>query len=659
MLSFNYALMIKIFFFLSSGNLNKSFILSFFKEFQLITIGFFMHVNGFLKNNQLMLNFRSENPSVPVNFYRNWITCFFLYILGEVVRLKVTTNKSRKVFYVSKNSLRINAIKSLVVNNSYLTVLRRIRHTAFKILLRASQVKKTGFLSPLFPTVDFEIFKNEMQKRIQNEEETILKLSDKNKPDENSRQVQVNVAAQAIETRDRAVRTNVVSREREVAKSQAGVEDAKSREDSEVNKMKVEAAAAKTQIARLQAEAEAAKTQIARLRAEAETAKTQFTKLQIELEAFKTQNAKLQAESKIGNTPFKDNGPAKGNANKDGVKDPLVNSYKGNGVQFITQTSVLKLAANFQSAAGNANTNKSESVSFIIKSPVKLNKTPEITREGNVKAIGEINEMIIITGLLNNIKGKQKALNISINEKSDQNNNKENVKNEAPSSPSPLTVKDKETPSNSSPLKVKDEDGNEISVEYQLEVVKLIQEQAEEGDEVATYQLGKVHEYGVGGLPVDFQKAVAMYQSSAAKGYVPAKRDLAKIFEEGKGVIQDLKLAFKMYGEAAEDGDAFAQFQLASMFETGSGCVKDIKKALQWYEKAARQGDSVAQYNLGVTYEKGTKVTKDLRKAYKWFGMAAEQGDEDAIEAKKNLEFEFQSARDPLKSESRFGLFTG
>lgn len=642
-----------------------------------------MHVNGLVKNNHLMLNFGSETPTVTVDFYKNWLTGFFMCIFRKAIKLNVTTNNSKKVFYVNKNNLKIKSIKSFLENkNNYSAVLKRIDGAAFKILIQSSLMKtkiiKNLLFYSIFSPVDFETFKSEMKKCVQKEEYFILKSSQKSEP------------VKKGPVHFQAKPEGQISEIAKADKTSAEIEAIKIQIEIEVAKLKVEVEANKTQIVKLKLEAESAKSLVAKLEAEAEAEKKQKAKLEAEAKIAKLQslheinqlgNEKLNIQEQLEKVKAKstctcqqdhncndkaDQNTPIGNANKNVDKSDEVQKVNKNEIQFITRTTVLKLASIFQGKIKAAN--KNSSVSLIVKSPVKIvNKTPEITSDVNVKAIACTHEMTIIAGLLNNLKNKQKEFNKNPSltplnkDKQKEFNNKASL---APLNKEKIDQKNKKesftdavTPS-PSPIKWIDKEGHEISNEDQLEIVKMLQEEADEGNAEAQYQIAMFTECGLDGYQKNLKKALELYQSSALQGHAGSKRALGEFYEEGKGVPKDLKKAIKLFEEAANQGDAVAQFHLGVNYENGTGVVKDLRKALNWYELAANQGDAAAQFNLASMYESGTGVEKDLRKALKWYEMAASQGDEDAIEAKKSLEQEFQESDDELQPQSETVLFT-
>jgi TPR repeat protein len=68
------------------------------------------------------------------------------------------------------------------------------------------------------------------------------------------------------------------------------------------------------------------------------------------------------------------------------------------------------------------------------------------------------------------------------------------------------------------------------------------------------------------------------------------------------------------YRRAAESGNANAQNNLARMYEDGRGVPKDYSEAVKWFHRAADQGVAAAQFNLGRAFEIGRGVPKDYKR---------------------------------------------
>jgi hypothetical protein len=121
-------------------------------------------------------------------------------------------------------------------------------------------------------------------------------------------------------------------------------------------------------------------------------------------------------------------------------------------------------------------------------------------------------------------------------------------------------------------------------------------------------------------------------------GSAAAKRNLAQLYERGRGVERSDANAVRWYESAANGGDGEAMYQLATRYERGRGVKKDATLALQWYTKAGDAGLLSAQLALGEIYEKGRLgVTKDKAKALDWYRKAAAQGSKDAADKVRDL----------------------
>jgi hypothetical protein len=76
-------------------------------------------------------------------------------------------------------------------------------------------------------------------------------------------------------------------------------------------------------------------------------------------------------------------------------------------------------------------------------------------------------------------------------------------------------------------------------------------------------------------------------------------------------------LAAKLYEAAAESGFAQAQMNLALMYQQGRGVPQDLEQALQLYKAAADQGHPGALHRTGKLLEQGIDGRADLQSALK------------------------------------------
>jgi TPR repeat protein len=115
-----------------------------------------------------------------------------------------------------------------------------------------------------------------------------------------------------------------------------------------------------------------------------------------------------------------------------------------------------------------------------------------------------------------------------------------------------------------------------------------------------------------------------------------AKFDLACLYKNGLGVLQDSQKAVKLMTDAANSGAPLAQTMLGLWYANGDGVTTDPSQAVIWYQKAAPK-DSNATVLLAMSYMTGTGVEESPAKAYEWFTVAEKQGNSYATEQKKEM----------------------
>ena len=95
--------------------------------------------------------------------------------------------------------------------------------------------------------------------------------------------------------------------------------------------------------------------------------------------------------------------------------------------------------------------------------------------------------------------------------------------------------------------------------------------------------------------------------------------------EDGQAAYDggDYATARELWRPLAEQGVARAQNNLGVMYENAKGVPQDINEALKWYRLAAEQGYAGAQNNLGLIYALGRGAARDPVRAYMWFSLAA------------------------------------
>jgi hypothetical protein len=165
-----------------------------------------------------------------------------------------------------------------------------------------------------------------------------------------------------------------------------------------------------------------------------------------------------------------------------------------------------------------------------------------------------------------------------------------------------------------------------ITVEDQL---ALALRGAALGDANAGALVGSIYRHGAG-VPENPAEALKWLRKAAEQGYNLAQYEIGSMYFNGEGMPKDDRTAVEWLRKAADQGLDAAQNQLGRMYSDGLGVTKDDRTAAEWFRKAAEQGYPTAQYNLGWCYENGRGVTKDLNAAIDWYTKAAAQDVEPA-----------------------------
>jgi len=169
--------------------------------------------------------------------------------------------------------------------------------------------------------------------------------------------------------------------------------------------------------------------------------------------------------------------------------------------------------------------------------------------------------------------------------------------------------------------------------------------------------MGRMYLYGYGVLKNN-QRAIHRLRASAARGYLPAQKIVARY-----ALIQEKNLtdALTWFKKAADQGDMQAQMYCAAAYRFGLGVRKSEDKArhydiaaakqgnslaqaslaehflesrhrknnnlgLIWVKRSAEQKEAAAQYLLGRVYAEGKLESQDIAQAQQLFELALAQG---------------------------------
>ncbi|MEJ2457673.1 MAG: SPOR domain-containing protein [Novosphingobium sp.] len=120
----------------------------------------------------------------------------------------------------------------------------------------------------------------------------------------------------------------------------------------------------------------------------------------------------------------------------------------------------------------------------------------------------------------------------------------------------------------------------------------------------------------------DYTAAVKEWTPLAEHGDTDAQFNLAQAYKLGRGVPVDLEKAKALYGKAAAGGHLqAADIYGLLLFQDG-----EREKAMPYIKASAARGDPRAQYILGIAHFNGDLVEKDWVRAYALVSLARQAG---------------------------------
>ncbi len=151
------------------------------------------------------------------------------------------------------------------------------------------------------------------------------------------------------------------------------------------------------------------------------------------------------------------------------------------------------------------------------------------------------------------------------------------------------------------------------------------------------YKLARSYLYGSKKVPQDFQEAMRLFRLEAEQGNALAMYDLGRMWADGLGVEADPSAAKEWYRKALnaflsaekklpERKKTYLQYRIGKMYLAGLGTDQSYETAALWLELAAEKSHKYAQYTLAGLYAKGQGVEKDLKRAFSLYHASAIQG---------------------------------
>jgi hypothetical protein len=131
---------------------------------------------------------------------------------------------------------------------------------------------------------------------------------------------------------------------------------------------------------------------------------------------------------------------------------------------------------------------------------------------------------------------------------------------------------------------------------------------ASEGDKQAQTYVGEIYEKGLRGGAPDYAQAAGWYQKAAAQGHPRAMMNLGFLYEQGRGVKQDMAAALALYRKAAGLGDLIMLDELAqsdrakreaetqSLRQELESARKQLEQAREALERQKRDTESALEH---------------------------------------------------------------
>lgn len=168
--------------------------------------------------------------------------------------------------------------------------------------------------------------------------------------------------------------------------------------------------------------------------------------------------------------------------------------------------------------------------------------------------------------------------------------------------------------------------------EGSADALKWFEEQAAKGNPVAQNYMARAYEEGVL-VPQNLRTAIDLYQQAALKGRRSAENRLSELNQAHLLEALNIKPTVSLSAlnikksEAKKEKPDVGTTRLSpeDVFQQGKReeGEKNYAKAMEHYTKAADQNHPSAQYSMGVFYDHGYHVSWDHQKAIEWYTKAA------------------------------------
>lgn len=165
------------------------------------------------------------------------------------------------------------------------------------------------------------------------------------------------------------------------------------------------------------------------------------------------------------------------------------------------------------------------------------------------------------------------------------------------------------------------------------------------------YKLARAYLYGSERTKQNFAQALELFLREAETGNALAMYDLGRMYADGLGCDADSQTAHRWYAKALlafrfaeakeeEKKRPYLWYRIGKMYAADLGVTESVdtkmtekeqkeqryQEAAKWLEKAAAMGHKYAQYSLAGLYYRGQGVKQNYMKAYELYECSAKQG---------------------------------
>lgn len=158
------------------------------------------------------------------------------------------------------------------------------------------------------------------------------------------------------------------------------------------------------------------------------------------------------------------------------------------------------------------------------------------------------------------------------------------------------------------------------------QALAVIKGKAEKGDVSSQYAYGHAWLYGTYGQTIDAAKGVEWLTKAAEGGSGGAAFDLARVYDDGKGVPKDASLAMTFYQRASDLGLPAVQEHVCLSKTRPDSSAEDWTQAFPYCQKASAQGSTEANHALGTALLDGRGASRDTALGIQFLQRAAAKG---------------------------------